>query len=225
VAFATSLITGFTKFPIGGSRYLIAFKLTGPASYTSGGETMTVANARSILEGITNIDFLIPSPSVVSAYTSRTTCVYEPLNTSTNTGKFHFYSSVPAHNHDLLIVGGQTAQTHTHDVKAIGGLTSSEALFLDASQSFGKTAATNRTIVGSTSATTGGVVAQSTATAISMISTDTLGKEQATDRTIAGVDSATKGGVVANSAGTSSTEVVSTTNLSTFTCWFFGIGN
>ena len=49
--------------------------------------------------------------------------------------------------------------SHTHDIKAIGGLTSSEALFLDASQSFGKNAATDRTIVGSTSATTGGVVA------------------------------------------------------------------
>ena len=46
-----------------------------------------------------------------------------------------------------------------HDMKAIGGLTSSEALFLDASQSFGKQAATDRTVVGSTAATTGGVLA------------------------------------------------------------------
>ena len=52
-----------------------------------------------------------------------------------------------------------TTAAHTHDIKAIGGLTSSEALFLDSSQSFGKNAATDRTIAGSTSATTGGVVA------------------------------------------------------------------
>ena len=59
-------------------------------------------------------------------------------------------------NKKLLMYSGST---HTHDIKALGGLTSSEALLLDSSQSFGKNAATNRTIVGSTSANTGGVVA------------------------------------------------------------------
>mgnify|MGYP001571590060 CR=1 FL=1 len=56
---------------------------------------------------------------------------------------------------------GAGLAAHTHDMLGIGGLatTSNEALFLDASQKFGKNAATNRTIVGSTSATTGGVVA------------------------------------------------------------------
>ena len=54
----------------------------------------------------------------------------------------------------VMIYGG----SHTHDIKALGGLTSSEPLLLDASQNFGKNAATNRTIVGSTSANTGGVV-------------------------------------------------------------------
>lgn len=57
------------------------------------------------------------------------------------------------------------AQTHTHDIKAIGGLTSSEPLLLDASQVFGKNAATNRTIVGANSATTGGVVSATLAAA------------------------------------------------------------
>ncbi len=56
-------------------------------------------------------------------------------------------------------------QTHTHDIKAIGGLTSSEPLLLDSSQVFGKNAATNRTIVGANSATTGGVVSATLAAA------------------------------------------------------------
>lgn len=60
-----------------------------------------------------------------------------------------------------------TMNAHTHDLKAIGGLTSSEALFLDASQKFGKSAATDRTIVGSTSGTTGGVSATTDAGTIS----------------------------------------------------------
>ena len=46
---------------------------------------------------------------------------------------------------------------HAHDILALGGLTSSEALFLDASQKFGKNAATNRTVAGANSATTGGI--------------------------------------------------------------------
>lgn len=61
-----------------------------------------------------------------------------------------------------------SVSAHTHDIKAIGGLTSSEALFLDASQKFGKTAATDRTIVGSTSATTGGVVNSAVASGVEL---------------------------------------------------------
>jgi hypothetical protein len=64
-----------------------------------------------------------------------------------------------------LILMQAPAQTHTHDIKAIGGLTSSEPLLLDASQVFGKNAATNRTIVGANSATTGGVVSATLAAA------------------------------------------------------------
>lgn len=64
-----------------------------------------------------------------------------------------------------LVMFQSPAQTHTHDIKALGGLTSSEPLLLDASQNFGKNAATNRTIVGSTSATTGGVVSATLAAA------------------------------------------------------------
>jgi hypothetical protein len=66
---------------------------------------------------------------------------------------------------EKLIVMQAPAQTHSHDIKAIGGLTSSEPLLLDASQVFGKNAATNRTIVGANSATTGGVVSATLAAA------------------------------------------------------------
>lgn len=71
------------------------------------------------------------------------------------------YDSV---NKKLLMFQGAS---HVHDITAIGGLTSSEPLLLDASQKFGKNAATNRTIVGSTSATTGGVVAAIPAAVVS----------------------------------------------------------
>lgn len=64
-----------------------------------------------------------------------------------------------------IIMTQAPAQTHTHDIKAMGGLTSSEALLLDASQAFGKNAATNRTIIGANSTTTGGVVSATLAAA------------------------------------------------------------
>lgn len=68
------------------------------------------------------------------------------------------YSFMYDQSAEKLVMFQAPAQTHTHDIKAIGGLTSSEPLLLDASQVFGKNAATNRTIVGANSATTGGVV-------------------------------------------------------------------
>jgi hypothetical protein len=57
-----------------------------------------------------------------------------------------------------LVMFQAPAQTHSHDIFAVGGLTSSEPLLLDASQVFGKNAATNRTIAGANAATTGGVM-------------------------------------------------------------------
>lgn len=115
---------------------------TPSGTYTSGGEALTTAIAAAAL-GLTSIDYLNFTPLVPAAGTTYALPVYDHTAGGSNLGKIHVQSAVAA---------------HTHDIKAIGGLTSSEALFLDASQSFGKTAATNRTIVGSTSATTGGVV-------------------------------------------------------------------
>jgi hypothetical protein len=144
MAVAATNITDFHKWPMGDGLWGIRFKYTGPSSYTASGEVLSKTVCKAAMEGISEIySLMVPRAMPVGGATS-VACGFEVLNTSTNTGTFHYYNSV---------------DTHTHDIKAIGGLTSSEALFLDASQSFGKTAATNRTIVGSTSATTGGVVA------------------------------------------------------------------
>lgn len=82
----------------------------------------------------------------------------------TNAGSTGYHFTWDGTNKKLLMFQSP-AETHTHDIKALGGLTSSEALLLDASQNFGKNAATNRTIVGSTSANTGGVVSATLAAA------------------------------------------------------------
>lgn len=66
---------------------------------------------------------------------------------------------------EKLIVMQAPAQTHAHDILALGGLTSSEPLLLDAAVSFGKNAATNRTIAGANSATKGGVMSATLAAA------------------------------------------------------------
>lgn len=125
------------------------FTWTGPASYASGGESLTTAIGNSL--GFKEIHAVVVSRLIKASDGSSVGVTFDHNGTAGTTfGKFR-------------AVGGGVA-AHTHDIKAIGGLTSSEALFLDASQSFGKTAATNRTIVGSTSATTGGVVANTAGT-------------------------------------------------------------
>lgn len=203
---------------LGKGKRQVVGRYTPSGTYTSGGETMTAAIASAAL-GLSTITYFNFTPLVTAVGTTYSNLVYD--GTPTALGKIHAQGGgTSAHTHDLLVIGGQTAQTHTHDMKAIGGLTVSEALALDASQKFGKNAATDRTIVGSTSATTGGVVTASTDTALSMISTDTLGKEQATNRTIAGSASATKGGVVTTTAGTVAAELAGGTDLSTFSCSF-----
>lgn len=150
MAVTATQITNFRKDPVGNGRYEISFLYTGPASYTSGGEVLTRTVCRQAMQGISQIDFLIPAPAAnTTDFSTFTDIAFQPINDGTNVGKIHLYNEAPGHTHDML---------------AKGGLTSSEALFLDASQSFGKTAATDRTIVGSTSATTGGVVAAAAGT-------------------------------------------------------------
>lgn len=145
MAFATTQISNVEVFPEGDGLFKFFGKFTLPASYGSGGDAVTVAKCKAAFQGISNIKFIQCTPAFpASGAATALDVVFEPINDGTNAGKFHVYNSM---------------EGHTHDIKAIGGLTLSETLCLDASQSFGKNAATNRTIVGSTSATTGGVVA------------------------------------------------------------------
>jgi hypothetical protein len=73
--------------------------------------------------------------------------VKKPIN-----GYLYTYDST---NHSLRIEG-----THTHDVLVIGGVTADEDVGVLASgPTLGKLAATNRTLAGADSATKGGVVA------------------------------------------------------------------
>lgn len=122
---------------LGPGSKMISGTWTLPASYTNGGEVLTnaILAAKFGFKKIRQLIFT-PTGGVDAAFDAGAA-------SAGNQGKLHVYQS--------------GIQAHTHDITAIGGLTSSEALFLDASQKFGKNAATNRTIVGSTSATTGGV--------------------------------------------------------------------
>lgn len=125
--------------PLGPGRWMVTGTWTLPASYASGGEDLTTA----ILKATTRLNKI--DAIIFTSKAGQITGSFDGVSTATSQGKLHAFQAGLA--------------GHTHDIKAIGGLTSSEALFLDASQSFGKTAATDRTIVGATSATTGGVVA------------------------------------------------------------------
>lgn len=169
MALAATDFTGFVKIGGANGKYIFMVKYTGPASYAAP-EVLTQTIARAAFQGIGFIDAMIPSPAF-NGSGGAVEVQFEPTNTGGNVGNLRFMNATHAHNHDMAI---------------IGGLTSSEPVFLDASVSLGKTAATNRTVLGATSSTTGGV------------------KNAA--------------------AAAAATEVTSTTNLSTYSCWFIGIG-
>lgn len=59
----------------------------------------------------------------------------------------------------LAYYGNGGLVAHTHDILAIGGITATEPVAIASGDTFGKNAATNRTIAGADSATKGGVVA------------------------------------------------------------------
>jgi hypothetical protein len=228
MAIAGSQITGYGHFGMGNGKTLIWGYITGPTSYTSAGEDITRAVASSIW-GVKDILGLACSPAGDTTFAAGAICNFErTASDATNVGTFHFYNSgSDGHTHDLLIIGGQAAQTHTHDIRIIGGQAAAGTDTVQGAAGdliLGKEEAANALIAGADEATKGGVVAGSISTAISMISTDTLGKEQATNRTIVGTASATKGGVVASAADVATTEAASTTNFSTYTFFVWGIG-
>lgn len=222
-ALGASDITMISKTPIGNSRYLLIFTITGPASLSSGGEFLTKAGAVSGLGGITLIDALICQGSGNSA-TSGIECRYVPVNGATNIGKFHFYNAVTGHDHDLKIIGGQGALAHVHDFTVKGGQAASTTndVAMYSGPLIGKEQASDATVVGG--AGNGGVQGNSIPKMVQMTGTDTLGKEEATTRTIVGSASATKGGVVTSPDTTVATELASTSNLSAFTFYCIGTG-
>jgi len=200
---------------------------TGPASYTSGGEALTLAIARAAL-GLKEVRSLQFTAAVKASDGTSVDLVFDHnVVANTSHGKIRARTSgSTAHTHDVLIIGGQTPATHTHDVKVIGGTAAAGTDALNVKTLIlGKEAATDVTVVGADSGTKGGVVASSTPTGLLMVGTDTLGKAEATNRTIAGADSATKGGVVASAASETAGEVAAATNLSTYIARFTAEGN
>jgi hypothetical protein len=123
-----------------GNRWLVTGTYTPSASNQSAtGDAITAAALKQMR--LSKIDTLIFQQIHGNSAANLAGIAWE--RNTTAGGKIHIYNAVAP---------------HTHDVLALGGLTSSEPLFVDAAVSFGKNAATNRTIVGATAATTGGVM-------------------------------------------------------------------
>lgn len=72
-------------------------------------------------------------------------------------------------NHKVRIFQTGSVPAHTHDVKLIGGITATEAVAVQGGDTLGKNAATDRTIAGANSATKGGVVALAAVAAAALV--------------------------------------------------------
>jgi hypothetical protein len=138
---AIATVTGYNRSPMGNGKWLIWGTITGPASYTSGGEVLTRAFCSSIW-GVSDIQGLAVSPAGDATHANGVICNFERTGSdATNVGEFHFFNAVPAHLHSFLVKGGTAAATT--DVVNIKSLV------------IGKEEATDRTNLGG--ATNGGV--------------------------------------------------------------------
>lgn len=119
MAVAATDITDFHKYPIGDGVWAIRFKYTGPSSYTASGEVLSKTVCKAAMEGISEI-YSLDTPLAMPV--GGATCAqigFEPLNTSTNTGTFHFFNSTNAHTHSFLVKGGTAAAgTDAINIKA-----------------------------------------------------------------------------------------------------------
>jgi hypothetical protein len=151
MAIAGSQVTNYGHFPIGNGVRMIWGTVTGPTSYTSGGEVITKAVASSIW-GASDIKVLACSPAGGSTWATGAMVNFEPTPThATSAGEFHFYNAVDAHAHDFLVKGGTAAAgTDALNIKTV---------------IIGKEAATDATSLGADSATKGGVLATAADTA------------------------------------------------------------
>lgn len=109
MAVAGSEITNSGRSPLGNGKWLIWGTITGPASYTSGGEVLTRAVCSSIW-GVSDITQLSCTPAGGASFATGVIVNFERTgSSSTNVGEFHYYNSVDAHTHDMKIIGGQAA--------------------------------------------------------------------------------------------------------------------
>jgi len=155
MALAASNFSKFTKQFIGNSRYLFSVLYTGPASYAAP-EVLTQAICRSALEGIGQVDFMIPSPAFNGSGGS-VEVQFEPTNTGGNVGNIRFMNATQSHLHNLLVKGGLT-------IADAAGTSAAGA-------AFGKASASDETVVSSASA--GGVVAAAAAAASTEVASTT----------------------------------------------------
>jgi hypothetical protein len=72
-------------------------------------------------------------------------------------------------NHKIRIFQTASVPAHTHDIKLIGGITATEPVAVQGGDTLGKNAATDRTIAGADSATKGGVVALAAVAAAALV--------------------------------------------------------
>jgi hypothetical protein len=119
MAVSATDISGFTKWPIGNGLWGFYFKYTGPSSYTASGEVLSKTVCKAAMEGLSEI-YSMDTPLAMPV--GGATCAqvgFEPTNTSTNTGTFHFFNSVNAHTHSFLVKGGTAAAgTDAINIKA-----------------------------------------------------------------------------------------------------------
>jgi len=105
----------------------------------------------------------VPLPAKTTYF--RLQNIHQLTFTGDGTGYVYKYDYT---NHTLLmyqpaLVSAGTAATHVHDMLFIGGIAATETTGIVTLTTWGKLAATNRTIAGSASATKGGIVSASPA--------------------------------------------------------------
>jgi hypothetical protein len=148
VALAASQISNLKRAPIGGGLWMVTGTFTGPASYTSGGEDLTNALAKSCF-GIQRVNHLSFTDLVDENNTAlAVTALFDHNRTTTSQGKIRFVAAgVTAHTHDISIIGGQAAAA-------------TDTVFCPAATDLlGKQEAANALVLGADVATKGGVVA------------------------------------------------------------------
>jgi hypothetical protein len=125
---------------------MVTGTFTGPASYTSGGEDMTHALAKSCL-GIRRVNTLSFTDLIDENNTAlRVGCQFDHNRTTTSQGKIRMIAATRTHTHDMKIIGGQAAAA-------------TDTVFVPAATDLlGKQEAGNADVLGADVLTKGGVM-------------------------------------------------------------------